>query len=66
MLYGIDWNAPLDCNGTADFVEVAPTRNPLSPHGYAQLQQRVDPSSNMGDHGIDQYLETLYFVQAAI
>ena len=44
VLYGIDWNTPLDCNGTADFVEVAPIRNPLSP-GYAQLQQSVDPSS---------------------
>lgn len=61
MLYGIDWN-----DATADFVEVAPTRNPLSPYAYTQLQECVNPFSTMGDHGIDQYVETLYFVQTAI
>lgn len=60
MLYGIDWIAPLDCDATADFVEVAPTRNPFSPYAYTQLQERVNPFSNMGDHGIDQYVETVF------
>jgi len=56
----------LDCDATADFVEFTPILSPLSPYAHTQLQERVNPFSNMGDHGIDQYVETLYFVQTAI
>ncbi len=65
-LYGIDWNAPLDCEDTADSVEVPRTLNPLTSDDNAQLRQVVDTSRDPGDYGIDQYLATLRFVQAKV
>ncbi len=65
-LYGIDWNAPLGCDDTADAVQVPRTDNPLTPEDYERLCQEVDASSDFGEYGIDQYLATLCFVQARI
>ena len=47
-------------DATADSIEVTPTQNPLIVLMPMHCCKDVDPSSNMGDHGIDQYLVTLY------
>ena len=61
--YGIDWNAPLGTDEDADAVELPTTRNPLTVTDYVQLQQVIDPYSNSDDHGIDQYLLAVDFVE---
>lgn len=65
-LYGIDWDAPLGTEeGTdeADAVDVSRTINPLTSSDYIELQQFIDPTSDSGNYGIDQYFMVVRFVE---
>ena len=65
--YGIDWNAPLTTDDDdANAVIVPPTVCPLSQSDFADLCQIVNPSIDLGDHGISQYLAVVNFTMSRL
>lgn len=66
-LYGIDWNAPLGTDSDeVEAVEIPATSNPLISSDFSQLQQLIHPTSESDNHGIDQYLATIRFVESKV
>ena len=70
-LYGIDWDAPLLTEQEVDeaeaaFVDVSRTINSFTSSDYTELQQLIDPVSESANHGIDQYLFAVRFVESKL
>lgn len=59
----------MDCSTKyrdAEAVKLPMTQNPLTLTDYTELQQTIDPSMPSDNHGIDQYLLTVEFVESKV